>query len=91
MPNSKVKNLVWSALTGIVAIVGTLMVQSMFAAAEEGSEALETQRIMEVVEAVMEDKLTTIIDGKTYTYGEAMSLLHSNQVALTAAVGVLIE
>lgn len=91
MPDSKVKNLSWSALTGVVAIVGTLMVQSMFAAAEEGSEALETQRITEIVEQVMDEKLVAIIDGKTYTYGEAFSLIHSNQTALTAAVGVLIE
>lgn len=91
MPNAKLKNMIWSALTGVVAIVGTLMVQSMFAAAEEGSEALETQRITLIVEEIMEQKMTTIIDGKTYTYGEALSLIHSNQVALTAAVGVLIE
>lgn len=83
------KNLIWSALTGVVAIVGTLIVQSMFVAAEEGSEALETQRIKGVVEQVMEDKMVTIIDGQTYTYGEALSLIHSEQVALTAAFEVL--
>lgn len=86
-----IKNLSWSALTGVVAIVGTLMVQSMFAAAEEGSEALETQKITEIVEEIMAEKMTVIIDGETYTYGEALSRIHSNQVALTAAVGVLIE
>lgn len=86
-----IKNLSWSALTGVVAIVGTLMVQSMFAAAEEGSEALEKQKITLIVEEIMEEKLTTIIDGETYTYGEALSLIYSNQVALTAAVGILIE
>lgn len=86
-----VKNLSWSALTGVVAIVGTLMVQSMFDAAEEGSEALETQKITLIVEKIMEEKLTVIIDGKTYTYGEAVTLIHSNQTALTAAVNVLFE
>jgi hypothetical protein len=63
----------------------------MFATAEEGSEALETQRITLVVEEIMEKKMTVIIDGETYTYGEALSLIHSETVALSAAVGVLIE
>jgi len=86
-----VKNMGWSAMTGVVAIVGTLLVQSMFTAAEEGSEALEAERITLIVEEVMDEKMTTIIDGKTYTYGEALSLIHSETVALSAAVGVLIE
>lgn len=85
------KNLIWSALTGVVAIICTLIVQSMFAAAEEGSDALKTQQIKEVVEQVMEAKMTTIINGQTYTYGEALSLIHSEQVALAAAVEVLIN
>ena len=89
MPN--VKNLSWSAMTGVVAIAGTLLVQSVFIAAEEGSEALEAQRITLIVEKIMEEKMTVIIDGDTYSYGEALSLIHSEQVALSAAVGVLIE
>lgn len=86
-----IKNLSWSALTGVVAIVGTLMVQSMFAAAEKGSEALEKQKITVIVEEIMAEKMSVAIEGKTYTYGEALSLIHSNQTALTAAVNVLIE
>ena len=84
-----VKNLVWSALTGVVAIVGTLVVQSMFTAAEEGSEALETQKITLVVEQVLADKMNVVIDGKTYTYGEALSKIHTQQVAVTAAFEIL--
>ena len=83
------KNLVWSALTAVVAIVGTLLVTSMFTTAEEGSDALETQKITLIVEEVLRQKLTTTIGGKTYTYGEALSLIHSEQVALTAAFEVL--
>lgn len=85
-----VKGLIGNGVTGVVAIVGTLIVTSMFTAAEQGSEALEAQRITAIVEAAIEAKMNVVIDGKTYTYGEALSLIHSEQVALTAAFEVLI-
>lgn len=87
----EMKGLLWSAGTGVLAIVGTLIVTSMFNTAEEGADALETQRITGIVEDAMEAKMVTIIDGKTYTYGEALSKIYTEQVALSAAVEVLIS
>jgi len=86
-----VKNLSVNAVTGFIAIVGTLVVTNIFTAAEEGSEALEAQRITKIVEKAIDDKMVTTIGGETYTYGEALSLIYTEQVALTAAVGVLTE
>jgi len=82
MPNAK--GLIGNGVTGLVAIIGTLVVSSMFTAAEEGSEALEAQRITAIVEAAIEKKMNVIIDGDTYSYGEALSKMHSELVALTA-------
>ena len=84
-----VKGLIGNGLTGVVAIVGTLVVTSMFTAAEQGSEALEAQRITAIVEKAIEAKMNVVIDGKTYTYGEALSKIHTEQVAITAAFRVL--
>ena len=83
------KGLFTNAVTGVVAIVATLIVQSMFTAAEEGSEALEAQRITTIVEAAIEKKMNVVIDGKTYTYGEALSKIHTELVALTAGFEVM--
>jgi len=87
MPNKK--DFIGNGITGVVAIVGTLVVTSLFTAAEEGSEALEAQRITAIVEAAIEKKMNVVIDGKTYTYGEALSKIHTEQVAITAAFKVL--
>ena len=84
------KNLIGSAITGVVAIVGTLFVTSLFTAAEEGSEALEAQRITAIVEAAIDKNMEVTIDGVTYTYGEAISKIHTEQVAITAAFEVLV-
>lgn len=89
MPN--VKGLIGNGITGVVAIVGTLVITNMFTAAEEGSEALEAQRITAIVEAAIEKKMNVVIDGQTYTYGEALSKIHTEQVAITAAFKVLTE
>lgn len=89
MPDTK--GLVSSAVTGVVAIVGTLAVSSMFQAAEEGSEALEAQRITAIVEAAIDNKMNVILNGNTYTYGQALSKIHSEQVAITAAFKVLTD
>ncbi len=83
------KNLGWSAVTGVVAIVGTLLVQSMFTIAEEGSEALEAQRITAIVEKAIDEKMNVVIDGVTLTYGEALSKMHTQQVAMNASLTVL--
>jgi len=85
------KNLIGNAVTGVVAIIGTLVITNMFTAAEEGSEALEAQRITAIVEAAIEAKMNVVIDGQTYTYGEALSKIHTEQVAITAAFKVLTE
>ncbi len=85
------KNIIGSAVTGVVAIIGTLVVTSLFTAAEEGSEALEAQRITTIVEAAIEKQMKVTIDGRTYTYGEALSKIHTEQVAITAAFKVLTE
>jgi len=85
----EMKGLLWSVGTGVIAVIGTLIVTSMFTTVEEGAEALETQRITGIVEAAMEAKMVTIIDGETFTYGEALSKIYTEQVALSAAVGVL--
>jgi len=87
----EVKGLIWSAGTGVIAVVGTLIVTNMFTSVEDGAEALETQRITGIVEAAMEAKMVTIIDGETYTYGEALSKIYTEQVALSAAVEVMID
>ncbi len=83
------KNLIGSAVTGVVAIIGTLIVTSLFTAAEEGSEALEAQRITTIVEKAIDEKMNVILNGKTYTYGQALSKIHTEQVAITAAFEVL--
>ena len=83
------KNLIGNAVTGIVAIVGTLVITNMFTAAEEGSEALEAQRITKIVEDAIDKKMNVVLDGQTYTYGEALSKIHTEQVAITAAFEVL--
>lgn len=83
------KSLIGNAVTGVVAIVGTLVITNMFTAAEEGSEALEAQRITAIVESAIEAKMNVVIDGQTYTYGEALSKIHTEQVAITAAFRVL--
>ena len=83
------KNLIGNAVTGVVAIVGTLVITNMFTAAEEGSEALEAQRITEIVEAAIDNKMNVVLNGHTYTYGEALSKIHTEQVAITAAFKVL--
>jgi len=83
------KSLIGNAVTGVVAIVGTLVITNMFTAAEEGSEALEAQRITTIVEAAIEKQMKVTIDGQTYTYGEALSKIHTEQVAITAAFEVL--
>lgn len=85
-----VKSFLWSGGTGAIAVVGTLLVTSMFNTAEEGAEALETQRITKIVIAEMDKKLITIIDGETITYGEALSKIHTETAALSAAVAILI-
>jgi len=87
MPDKK--GLLGNGITGVVAIVGTLVITNMFTAAEEGSEALEAQRITAIVEAAIEKKMNVVIDGQTYTYGEALSKIHTEQVAITAAFKVL--
>ena len=86
---SNKKNIIGSAVTGVVAIIGTLVVTSLFTAAEEGSEALEAQRITTIVEEAIDKKMNVVLDGETYTYGEALSLIHTQQVAVTAAFEVL--
>jgi len=86
---SNVKGLIGNAVTGVVAIVGTLVVTSIFTAAEEGSEALEAQRITAIVEKAIEEQMKVTINGVTYTYGEALSKIHTEQVAITAAFEVL--
>jgi len=86
----EMKGLLWSVGTGVIAVVGTLIVTSMFTTAEEGADALEIQRITGIVEDAMEAKMVTIIDGETFTYGEALSKIYTEQVALRAAVDVMI-
>ena len=81
--------LIGNGITGVVAIVATLVVSSMFTAAEEGSEALEAQRITAIVEAAIDNKMNVVLNGETYTYGEALSKIHTEQVAITAAFKVL--
>ena len=83
------KNIGWNAVTGAVAIIGTLVLTNMFTAAEEGSEALEAQRITAIVEAAIDNKMNVVLNGETYTYGEALSKIHTEQVAITAAFKVL--
>ena len=83
------KNLIGNAMTGIVAIIGTLALTNMFTAAEEGSEALEAQRITKIVEDAIDKKMNVVLNGETYTYGEALSKIHTEQVAITAAFKVL--
>ena len=83
------RGLISNAVTGVVAIVATLVVTSMFTAAEEGSEALEAQRITAIVEAAIDNKMNVVLNGETYTYGEALSKIHTEQVAITAAFKVL--
>jgi len=83
------KSLIGNAVTGVVAIIGTLVITNMFTAAEEGSEALEAQRITTIVEAAIDNKMTVVLNGQTYTYGEALSKIHTEQVAITAAFKVL--
>ena len=87
MPNTK--GLLGNGITGVVAIVGTLIITNIFTAAEEGSEALEAQRITAIVEAAIEKKMNVIIDGQTYSYGEALSKIHTQQVALIAGLEAL--
>ncbi len=83
------KNLIGSAVTGVVAIIGTLVVTSLFTAAEEGSEALEAQRITTIVETAIDKKMNVVLDGETYTYGEALSKIHSEQRAVIAGFKAL--
>lgn len=80
-----IKNLIWMAGIGLVSIVGTLIVTSAFTTAEEGAEALEIQRITIIVEKIIEDKLNVVIDGETVTLAEALTAIHTEQVAVTAA------
>ena len=83
------KNFIGSAVTGVVAIIGTLVVTSLFNAAEEGSEALEAQRITTIVETAIDKKMNVVLNGETYTYGEALSKMHSEQVAMIAGFKAL--
>jgi hypothetical protein len=85
------KNLIWMAVIGLVSIVGTLVVNSLFTAAEEGSEALEAQRITAIVETAIDEKMNVVLNGETYTYGEAFSMVYTEQVAITAAFKVLTD
>ena len=83
------KNLIGNAVTGVVAIIGTLVITNMFTAAEEGSEALEAQRITTIVEAAIDKKMNVVLNGETYTYGEALSKIHSKLSAVTAGFEAL--
>lgn len=87
MPNPK--NLMSNAVVGAISVVGTLLITNWINAAEEGSDALQNQKIREVIVEVLDDKLKTTIRGETYTYGEALSLIHSETTALTAAFEAL--
>ncbi len=42
-----------------------------------------------IVEAAIDNKMNVVLNGQTYTYGEALSKIHTEQVAITAAFEVL--
>ena len=58
----EIKHLAWSAITGALAIVGTLFVTSLFESAEDGADALERQRIESIVDAKIAAALTVTIN-----------------------------
>jgi hypothetical protein len=86
-----IKNLIWMAGIGLFSIVGTLVVTSLFTSVEDGSEALEAERITTIVENAIDEKMNVVLNGQTYTYGEAFSLVYTEQVAITAAFKVLTD
>jgi len=85
------KGLITSALTGVVAIVGTLVVTSMYTAVDEGAEALKAQEIRTIVDAALDEKMQTEINGVTYTHSQAFSLIYAEVTANSAAVDVMIS
>ena len=84
------KGLILSAVTGVVAIVGTLIVSNMYAAVDEGAKALKAQEIRLIVDAALDEKMKTEINGVTYTHSQAFSLIYAEVTANTAAVDVMI-
>ena len=86
-----VKGLIVSAVTGVVAIVGTLVVTSMYNSVDAGANALKAQEIRSIVDAALDEKMKTEINGVTYTHSQAFSLIYTEVIANSKAVEVLIS
>jgi putative Mn2+ efflux pump MntP len=84
-----IKGLVWSIGSGVAAILGTLLVTSFFESAEDGAEALEKQFIETIVDDKITAALNVTLNGETVTVGEALSKIHTEQVAITAGFEAL--
>lgn len=58
---------------------------------EEGAQALDDEHIRELLRLELQESNQVEIDGKTLTYGEALSKISSDVTRLTTTVSIVLD
>lgn len=93
------KNISISALVGAGATAGVVLIVQLFIGAtkdtlDEGSEAIETAKAAEMIDQIedlMADRDKVVVDGRTMTTAEALSMIATDQAIMREQMKALID